>query len=132
MMDDSATEHRTVLIADDDAFTRLLLETTLESRPAWQVLSARDGPEALKMAQDHRPNIMLLDLRMPGMDGITLCQRIKADQSLSGTAVIMLTGAKDYESEAAAHEAGADGFVTKPFSPAALLKMLDSVLHVTE
>ncbi|MEA2638751.1 MAG: two-component system, OmpR family, alkaline phosphatase synthesis response regulator PhoP [Chloroflexota bacterium] len=120
-----------VIIADDDPFTRLVLRTTLEVRRSLELLEAPDGPEMLRLVEAHHPAIVLLDLNMPGLDGLAVCRQIKSDPALAGTVVIMVTGWSDTATEEAAHAAGADAFMKKPFSPLALLGMLDRLLPNT-
>ncbi|SRR6266404_6470802 len=108
-----------VLVADDDDDILLLVTTRLR-RDGFDVVAARNGEEALALAKTHRPAIAVLDIGMPGLDGLEVLQRIRADARLSGTRVLLLT-AKAQESDVRrGYDAGADAYVRKPFSPSEL------------
>ena len=108
-----------VLVADDDDDILLLVTTRLR-RDGFDVISARNGEEALELARERRPAIAVLDIGMPGLDGLEVLERIRADDSLKGTRVLLLT-AKAQESDVRrGYDSGADAYVRKPFSPADL------------
>jgi DNA-binding response OmpR family regulator len=108
-----------VLVADDDDDILLLVTTRLR-RDGFEIIEARTGNEALVLAQTRRPDIAVLDVGMPGLDGLEVLERIRADDVLSGMRVLLLT-AKAQESDVRrGYDAGADAYVRKPFSPAEL------------
>ena len=108
-----------VLVADDDDDILLLVTMRLQ-RDGFIVISARNGEDALALAQQQRPDIAVLDIGMPGLDGIEVLERIRADDALKGMRVLLLT-AKAQESDVRrGYDAGADAYVRKPFSPAEL------------
>jgi DNA-binding response OmpR family regulator len=108
-----------VLVADDDDDILLLVTTRLK-RDGFEVVSARNGVEALALAEQHRPRVAVLDVGMPGLDGIEVLTAIRAAAELSGTRVLLLT-AKAQESDVRrGFGSGADAYVKKPFSPAEL------------
>ena len=108
-----------VLVADDDDDILLLVTTRLR-RDGFDVIAARNGEEALALAQERKPAVAVLDIGMPGLDGLEVLARIRADEELNGTRVLLLT-AKAQESDVRrGHDAGADAYVRKPFSPAEL------------
>ena len=108
-----------VLVADDDDDILLLVTTRLK-RDGFEVIAARDGFEALALAQEHKPAVAVLDVGMPGLDGLEVLEAIRETQSLAHTRVLLLT-AKAQESDVRrGYEAGADAYVKKPFSPAEL------------
>lgn len=108
-----------VLVADDDDDILLLVTMRLQ-RDGFIVISARNGEDALALAQQQRPDIAVLDIGMPGLDGIEVLERIRADDELKGMRVLLLT-AKAQESDVRrGYDAGADAYVRKPFSPADL------------
>jgi DNA-binding response OmpR family regulator len=108
-----------VLVADDDDDILLLVTTRLR-RDGFEVVAARTGDEALRLAQERRPDVAVLDIGMPVLDGLEVLRRIRADDELKSMRVLLLT-AKAQESDARrGHEAGADAYVRKPFSPAEL------------
>ena len=116
---------RAVLIVDDDPFIRKLVATTLEDVSGFELYEAVDGVQALARARDTRPAIVFLDVDMPRMDGIDVCREMRADPLISGATIVMLTAADGDHTERLAEEAGADLFLTKPFSPLDLLRLVD-------
>jgi CheY-like chemotaxis protein len=114
-----------ILVADDRAGIRLLLRRMLE--PPHQVIEAADGDDALRKLQQFWPAIAVLDVDMPGLTGLELCQRIRADARLASIGVILMT-AKGTEDQASARAAGADEFLAKPFSPGHVSALVDGLL----
>jgi CheY-like chemotaxis protein len=118
---------RTVVIADDEPSMRLLVHATIESDD-YTVVEAVDGAQAWAMIQEHKPSLVLLDVQMPGLNGLEVLQLIKGQPSLAATRVILLT-AKAQESDIEAGLiAGADFYLTKPFSPLDLLTRVEEAL----
>jgi CheY-like chemotaxis protein len=119
----------TVVIADDEPSMRLLVHATIESDD-YKVVEAGDGAQAWAMIQQHKPSLVLLDVQMPGKSGLEVLQLVKADPSLAATRVILLT-AKAQESDIEAGLiAGADFYLTKPFSPLDLLTRVEEALQL--
>jgi CheY-like chemotaxis protein len=116
---------RAVLVVDDDRFIRKLVATTLEDVAEFELHEAADGVEALELARDTRPTLVFLDVDMPRLDGLDTCRELRADPSTSGATIVMLTAAHGEKTERQAEEAGADLFLTKPFSPLELLRLVD-------
>ena len=116
---------RTILIVDDDALIRKLVATTLEDVSGFRLAEAADGEEAITAAAEQEPAIVFLDIDMPRLDGIEACRRIRAQAPSGRTTIVMLTASSDVRAEARAREAGADLFLTKPFSPLDLLRLVD-------
>jgi CheY-like chemotaxis protein len=116
-----------VLIVDDDPSIRKLVATTLEDVAGFELVEAADGDEALELAGQQPPAIVLLDIDMPGIDGLEACRRLRAEPVTAGATVVMLTAAAGEEAQRAAEEAGADLFLTKPFSPLELLRLVDDL-----
>ena len=116
-----------MLIADDEAGTRLLVRATLQS-DRYELLEAADGDEAWELVQAHAPELVLLDVHMPGRTGVELAAAIRADCRLSGTRIVMLTALQSDADQRAALAAGADHYLTKPFSPFQLLELIDREL----
>ncbi|HEY8406580.1 MAG TPA: response regulator [Gaiellaceae bacterium] len=115
-----------VLVADDDDDILLLVTTRLK-RDGFEVVSARDGFEALALAQEHKPAVAVLDVGMPGLDGLEVLEAIRETQALAHTRVLLLT-AKAQESDVRrGYDAGADAYVKKPFSPAELAERVRSL-----
>ena len=108
----------TVLIADDQALVRMGLRALVAAEPGLTVVGeAADGDEAVAAARAHRPDVVLMDIRMPGTDGLTALRTIAADPDLAGTHVVMLTTFELDEYVFAALEAGASGFLVKDADP---------------
>jgi CheY-like chemotaxis protein len=114
-----------VLVVDDDPFIRKLVATTLEDVSHFQLHEAADGIEALEVAVREQPAIVFLDVDMPRMDGIDACRRMRSDPATSETTIVMLTAVHGDHVEREAEDAGADLFLTKPFSPLDLLRLVD-------
>jgi CheY-like chemotaxis protein len=119
---------RSVLIVDDDPFIRKLVSTTLEDVAGFRLHEAANGIEAVERATEVHPELVFLDIDMPRMDGIEACRRIRAlDNGASKATIVMLTAAGAQENETRAQTAGADLFLTKPFSPLDLLRLVDEL-----
>jgi CheY-like chemotaxis protein len=125
----AARGRRTVVIADDEPSVRLLVHATIGADD-FNVVEAVDGDEAWSLIQEHRPSLVLLDVRMPGRTGLEILDAIRADPGLAGTKVILLTASAMESDMAAGLAAGADFYLTKPFSPRALLARLDEALEL--
>jgi CheY-like chemotaxis protein len=93
----------------------------------YRILEAADGVEALQKIRDEHPSLVLLDIMMPGMNGLEVCRIVKADPSTSGTVVVMLTAQAQQRDRDRGLAAGADVYFTKPFSPLALLDLVARV-----
>jgi len=116
-----------VLIADDDPFIRRLIATTLEEVSGFELIEAADGVEAVEVAGRESPTLIFLDVDMPRLDGIEACRRLRAAPGTERTTIVMLTAAAEHEVQLRAERAGADLFLTKPFSPLELLRMVDDL-----
>jgi CheY-like chemotaxis protein len=118
---------RTILIVDDDASIRRLIATTLEDVSGYRLEEASDGDEAVDLALDALPEIVFLDLEMPRVDGIETCRRMRSEPALADATIVVLTGDSGDVAERSAQAAGADLFLTKPFSPLHLLQLVDEI-----
>lgn len=116
-----------LLIADDEAGVRALVRTTLETG-RYEILEATNGREALELARRHRPEIVLLDLMMPELSGFDVCRTLKEDPSTARITIVMLTARAQEADRREGEAAGADDYLTKPFSPLALLRKIDEVI----
>jgi DNA-binding response OmpR family regulator len=117
----------TILVVDDEPPILELVRFTLEDEQI-RVLEAGDGLQALETALAARPDLILLDVQMPRLDGLEVCRRLRADASLAGTRIVMLTAAGQDADRARGLAAGADEYLTKPFSPLALFTLVRSLL----
>ncbi len=116
-----------LLIADDEEGVRSLVRMTLDSAD-YEIIEASDGEEALELARTHRPELILLDVEMPGRSGFDVCRALKQDAKTADATILMLSArAQEADMEDGA-AAGADGYFTKPFSPFALMNKVDEVL----
>lgn len=118
---------KTLLIADDEPNIVISVEYLMK-REGFEVLVAGDGEEALAKIRQHRPDLVLLDVMMPKLNGFDVCQAVRADPALSGVRILMLT-AKGRETEVAKGLAlGADVYMTKPFSTRELVEKVRQLL----
>jgi putative two-component system response regulator len=115
----------TVLVIEDDPANRALLTALLE-RAGYQAITATDGPSGLAAALETAPNVVLLDVGLPGMDGLEICRRLRADRRTVTLPVVLLTGRTSVDDVVAGLDAGADDFLAKPFREAELLARLRS------
>src|SRR5437764_11958537 len=118
-----------LLLVDDDHGFRALLRATLEIVGV-EVEEAGDAQQAEAAIARRPPDVAVLDVHMPGRDGIELCHELKGDPRTSGVGVILLTGDAADGASGRAAEAGADAFLTKPFSPLQLLAVVENVAGV--
>ncbi len=116
-----------VLIVDDDEFIRRLIATTLEDVADFDLHEAADGRQALKVAALEEPTLVFLDVDMPELNGIEACRALRRHPATSQTTIVILTAAVGDEVERQAEAAGADLFLTKPFSPLDLLRLVDEL-----
>ncbi len=117
-----------VLVADDDDDILLLVTTRLK-RDGFEVIQASSGDRALELARERRPVVAVLDIGMPGLDGLQVLEQIRADEELRETKVLLLT-AKAQESDVRrGYDTGADAYVKKPFSPADLSTRVRELLE---
>jgi len=118
----------TMLIAEDDPLLMPLLLATFRSS-GLRLLSAGTGTQALDLARAERPVLVLLDVGLPEMDGYQVCRRLKTDPETAQIRVMMLTARAGAADQGLAAEAGADAYLTKPFSPAELRAAVQSLLR---
>jgi CheY-like chemotaxis protein len=116
-----------VLIVDDDQFIRKLIATTLEDVAEFDLHEAADGVEAIEVARRAHPTLVFLDVDMPRLNGIETCRQLRADDEAGDVTIVMLTAASGDNVESDAERAGADLFLTKPFSPLDLLRLVDQL-----
>ncbi len=127
-MEGATKERRRILVIDDDPETARCVRSWYSGR-AVEVNSALDGSSGLAALATQRPDIVLLDLRMPGLDGITVAQRLREDPAARSIPVILLTACRDVESKVSAFAAGVDDYVTKPFEFAEVDARIETMLR---
>lgn len=121
----------TILVADDDEDLFEALNFTL-SRSNYRIIQAKDGAEAVSKALELRPDLILLDIMMPNVDGLTACQEIKTTGETKNIPTIMLTAKDGINDVAEAFKAGADDYITKPFIMGQVLGKINEFLRTGE
>lgn len=110
-----------ILVADDSPFVLEIVQTVLESE-GFDVVTAIDGTEAWKKVQSEKPDVVIVDIVMPGMNGYEICKKIKSTEELKGLPVLVLTTKAQDKDIELAQTSGADLYMTKPFDPDELAK----------
>jgi DNA-binding response OmpR family regulator len=119
-----------ILVVDDENYILHILDFSLGAE-GYEVITAEDGEEAVRKAKEHHPDLVVLDVMMPKMDGFEACRAIKRDTELAGTPVILLSAkARDIDQKQG-YEAGADDYITKPFSPGRLVDRVHGLLKAS-
>ena len=116
-----------ILVADDEQEIRNLLDHFLKGQ-GYEVVLASDGNQALKIAAEENPQVIILDIKMPGLDGLEVCKRLKEKEQTKLIPVIVITGFED--NKMAALNMGADDFVNKPFDMAEISSRVKSALRI--
>jgi len=123
------TEKSIILIVDDESVSRYTVEVLLESE-GYVLVFAENGQEAIKKAVEIIPDLMLLDVMMPDMDGFQVCQHLRANPRLAELPIVMVTALDDRESRLRGIEVGADDFMTKPFDRAELRARIRTITRL--
>ncbi len=121
---------RKVLLVDDYEGVLSLVHATLRNDERYQILLARDGEEALDLARLEKPDLIFMDIMMPKTDGYSVCRELKDDPDTSQIKFVLLTALDTEFSRDRGMEAGAVDYITKPFSPIALLEKVDDILGI--
>ena len=119
-----------VLFVDDEPMMLTLGEEALGREPGLEVLTAASGEEALSLCASEHPDLVFLDIRMPGKDGWEVCRQLKGNEATQDIKVIVLTAYAQQATQRKAETQGADGYMTKPFSPADLVRKTMETLEV--
>ena len=121
-----------LLIVDDEAHIRMLIEQTLEelADEGVELLFATNGEEALSLIQNEKPAMVFLDVMMPKMNGMEVCQRVKGDDQLQDIYIALLTAKGQEVDKQKGKDIGANNYLTKPFDPDALLDLAREVLEL--
>ena len=126
-MSESGANKGKILVVDDENYILHILDFSLGAE-GYEVITAEDGEEAVRKAKEERPDLVVLDVMMPKLDGFEACRAIKRDAELAGTPVILLSAkARDIDQKQG-YEAGADDYITKPFSPGRLVERVHGLL----
>ncbi|MEI7499617.1 MAG: response regulator transcription factor [Bacteroidota bacterium] len=118
----------TILLADDEPDILEFLGYNLE-KEGYRVLRAKNGQKALKLAREHKPQLVILDVMMPVMDGMEACTEIRKVPELAGTLIAFLTARGEDYSQIAGFEAGADDYITKPIKPKVFISRIQALLR---
>lgn len=118
-----------VLVADDEHNIRHILDFSLHAE-GLLVVSALNGEDAFKLAVESKPDLVILDVMMPGQGGVETCRALKGDQRTAAIPVVLLTALTGREDRKAGAEAGADAYITKPFSPQRVIEVVMDLLGV--
>jgi CheY-like chemotaxis protein len=127
MMKDTPQASPTIMLVEDDEISRTLLHQLLQNS-GYRIIEAIDGLEALKIAMRERPTLILMDVDLPGLDGIGITRRIREDAALRNTLIIMVTAFDTPEIRAAAFDAGCNEYLVKPLDANRLKALLTSIL----
>ena len=122
-------ELSTIVVVEDDAVIRSLLEMNLAAEGFTKVIGCARGDEGLETIRRRKPDLVLLDVMLPGIDGFTICSRIRETPALAGTRIVMLTARTQNEDIVRGLECGADDYVTKPFDRKVLIARIRAVLR---
>ena len=120
---------KTIMLVDDEPHVLEVLRVTLEDL-GFRLLEAQDGPGALSLAEQEAPDLVVLDVMLPSMSGLEVCKSLKESSDTRETPVILLTARSGEEDSKAGYEAGADRYLTKPFSPLTLLTEVVKLLDI--
>ncbi len=118
----------TILLVDDEADILEFLGYNLE-KEGFRVLKAKNGEKAVKLAREHKPQLIILDVMMPGIDGIETCSRIRNIPELEGTVIAFLSARGEDYSQIAGFDAGADDYITKPIKPKLFISRVQALLR---
>lgn len=117
-----------ILVVEDDALIRELVKINLESA-GFTVIQAQDGFIGLEMARSENPDLIILDIMLPKMDGFKVCRILKFDDKYKHIPIIMLTARIQEADKETGFKTGADGYMTKPFEPDELIKKINQLLQ---
>ena len=118
----------TILLVDDDPDIREFVTFNL-AKEGYNVVTAKDGAEGVEAVKKHRPDLVLLDVMMPGMDGIEACEAIRTNPDISSTLIAFLSARGEDYSQVAGFDAGADDYITKPIRPKVLVSRVKALLR---
>jgi len=121
------SNNRILIVEDEESL--LKLESILLTSRGYQVRGVTDGVAALKEISENRPDLVLLDIMMPGIDGFEVCRRIKEDPATMDIPVVMLTAKKSSMDQARGAQVGADAYITKPFKSVKIMEVIDGLLQ---
>jgi two-component system alkaline phosphatase synthesis response regulator PhoP len=121
-------DKKRILIVDDEEDILIVLKFRLEANN-YEVLTASDGQEGLNKARTEKPDLIILDLMLPKLDGYKVCRMLKFDENYKAIPIVMFTARAQKKDEELGKEMGADAYVTKPFEPEILLEKIQQLLN---
>lgn len=123
--------NKKLLIVDDEPHIRMLIEQTLEDLEdeGVELLFAENGEQALNIIKEEKPNLVFLDVMMPKMNGMEVCQKVKKELNISGVYIILLTAKGQEVDRQKGLDMGADRYMTKPFDPDEMLSVAEEILN---
>jgi twitching motility two-component system response regulator PilG len=124
--EDAMSNNRILIVEDEESL--LKLESILLTSRGYHVRGVTDGAAALKDIAENRPDLVLLDIMMPGIDGFEVCRRIKEDPLTKSIPVVMLTAKKSSMDQARGVQVGADAYITKPFKSVKIMEVIEGLL----
>jgi len=124
------TQGKSLLIAEDDRMIQSILKEILSAY--YQITIANDGKEAIEMANEKVPDLILLDIMMPYKDGFDVCRELRNDKRFDHTVIVMVTALADEDSRNNGLKAGADDFITKPFNPIELRRKVHLLFRLRQ
>ena len=116
-----------LIVEDEEALLRL--ESILLAMKGYEVKGVMDGPSAVDAVASTKPDLVLLDIMLPGLDGYDVCRQIKANEATRHIPVVMLTAKNSNEDRVKGEQAGADGYITKPFKSAMVIETIQRLLY---
>lgn len=120
-----------ILVVDDEPLIINLIKLSLK-QDKYDLLEATNGQDAISIAANHKPHIMILDVMMPGLDGFEVCKRLKQDPKTSDIKIIILSAKSEQDNKIKGMDYGADDYLTKPFDPSELDSMIESLIFMKE
>lgn len=124
----SAFDQSDTIVVADDSMTILAMTSSRLERAGYDIVTATRGDDALRLVQENRPRLVLLDVEMPGLSGVEVTRLIRADETLAGTFIVLLTSLSEETDIATGIDAGADAYLTKPFSPQELQTQVEKLI----
>lgn len=121
-------KRKRILVVDDEVYILHILEFSLAMED-YDVLTASSGEQALQKIEEERPDLVVLDILMPGMDGFEVCRRVKTDERLADIPIIFLSAKEQRADRAFGLSLGASAYISKPFSPQKLIEEIQAVLE---
>ena len=124
----AANPVKKILIVDDESSLRTLLRAVIGSEPGYDLQEACNGDEALDLIRQEKPDLVILDVMMPGQSGFEVCEKIKRSPELKDIIVLILTAKGQKTDQEWASSVGADCFLSKPFSPLELINLIENLM----